>query len=220
MQEQIRIIIIEDHTMVRQLLTDSLADSGQIMVVGHWKSAEAALEFLHENKNVDIAIVDTHLPCPGMNGIQFLESARIRCPFLKFIILTMDNDELLIRGAFEAGASGYLLKTAPIEELKFAIQTVVRGQTYISAELTEHILFGAEHYKPAQQKALDLNGELIMMLEKARDGLGNKEIAEQLGLSLTVVKSRFARLMRRLNAKDRTETVIIALRKGLIGLHE
>jgi len=186
-----------------------------IVVTAQCRDAESALQLLPDQR-VDIAIVDNYLPYPGMSGIEFTKRARARCPSLKVIILTMDANEKMVRKAFEAGASGYVLKTAPVEELRFAISTVLRGQSFVCTELTRCMLFDMGSFQKRNIENLDTDGEAVFMLEKARDGLTNKAIANLLGLSLTVVKTRFSRLMKRLNAKDRTEAVVIAMQKGII----
>jgi DNA-binding NarL/FixJ family response regulator len=217
MKSQINLIIVEDHTILRELLAESLIESMDAVISGHWQDAESALEHLAGHR-VDIAIVDNHLPYPGMSGIEFTAKACAICPSLKVIILTMDTNERFVRKAFEAGASGYVLKTAPVDELRFAIRAVMRGQPYVSAEITRCILFEQDPIPKGTHNNHDINAEIIFMLEKARDGLGNKEIADLLGVHLSVVKTRFSRLMKRLNAKDRTETVVIAMKKGIIGM--
>jgi len=218
MQNRINVIIIEDHTILRELLAESLTAKNGISVVGQWKDAENALVHLTD-KRVDIAIVDNYLPYPGMSGIDFTMRACAQCPSLKVIILTMDANERVVRKAFQAGAAGYVLKTAPVEELKFAIRAVLRGQSYISTELTRCILFDADPSQNGQNESLNPDDDTVLMLEKARDGLSNKAIADLLGIPISMVKARFARLMKRLNAKDRTETVVIAMRKGIININ-
>lgn len=137
MKKKIRITVIEDIKVMRELLAHRLQLADEFDVKGQWKDAESALKSFR-SKTADVAVVDYLLP--GMNGIEFTRKARHEFPDLRIIILTVDRNIKLIREAFIAGASGYLVKDTTVEEMIFAIKAVSRGKMYVCTDLIKELV--------------------------------------------------------------------------------
>ncbi|MHC9544130.1 MAG: response regulator transcription factor [Vulcanimicrobiota bacterium] len=137
MKKKIRITVIEDIKVMRELLAHRLQLTDEFDVKGQWKDAESALKSFR-SKTADVAVVDYLLP--GMNGIEFARKARLEFPDLKTIILTVDGSIQHVREAFRAGVSGYLIKDTSVEEMIFAIKAVSRGKMYVCTELIKELV--------------------------------------------------------------------------------
>lgn len=137
MKKKIRITVIEDIKVMRELLAHRLKLTDEFDVKGQWKDAESALKSFR-SKTADVAVVDYLLP--GMNGIEFARMARHEFPDLRTIILTVDRNIKRIREAFIAGASGYLVKDTTVEEMIFAIKAVSKGKMYVCTDLIKELV--------------------------------------------------------------------------------
>jgi len=137
MKKKIRVMVIEDIKVMRELLTHQLQLNDEFDVKGQWKDAESALKSIR-SKSADVAVVDYRLP--GMDGIEFTRKARQHFPELRVIILTVDGTIEHIREAFRAGASGYLIKDVSVEEMIFAIKAVNRGKMYVCTDLIKELV--------------------------------------------------------------------------------
>jgi DNA-binding NarL/FixJ family response regulator len=214
---KISLIIIEDHTILRELLVNSLSSEDHIEVLGDFPDAESALKDL-KNSAPDIAIVDNILP--GMSGLAFTEKALVIKPGLKIIFLSMCIEKQIIIKAFKAGAAGYLPKDVTSRELLDAISAVQAGETFLSPRITRKILDILMSPQVEEKKDKILTEEQIRMLKLASKGYTNKEIASKLGVPVTTIKSRFFDVCKKLNARDRTQTVIEAMKLGLLAIDD
>ncbi len=205
--ERIRLMLVEDHAVVRQGLIALLSSVPDIEIVGFAKDGAEALQ-LYPKLNPDVTLMDLQLP--KMGGVEVITRVRATIPNAKFIVLTtFDGDEDIYR-AMQAGARAYLLKGMDIDELLAAIRTVSLGKGKISSAIAEKL---AERVSGQQLTARELN-----TLERIVAGRSNKEIASDLNISEATVKSHVNSLLGKLNAEDRTQAAIIAVQRGFVRL--
>lgn len=213
----IRLMIVDDHALVRSGLKALLNEGGELEVIGEAADGDEAIE-LAEQLRPDVVLMDLSMP-HGKDGLTATREMRERLPDTAILILTMhDDDEYLFR-AIQAGASGYILKSAPHEELLAAIRTVAGGDAYLYPTATKRLM--GEYLEQIQQgvqtSPLNLLSEReIEVLELVAKGYANKEIAEKLVISVKTVETHKSRVMEKLGLKTRPELVEFALKKGLL----
>jgi two-component system response regulator NreC len=213
---RIRLLIADDHTIVRTGIRLLLSSQEDIEVVGEASDGWEAVEKTRELAP-DIILMD--LTMPDLNGFEATRRIREQSPETKVLALTMHENERYIFQVIHAGASGYVVKGASPEELLEAIRTVHRGQNYLSAAVTRAIL--DDYVKRAREgkepEAYDgLTSREREVLRLVGKGLTSKEIAEALYLSPHTVERHKANIMEKLNLHSRRELIRYALRKGLI----
>jgi len=206
-----RVVLADDHHIVREGLRLIIDSDPDIQIVGEARDVAELLALLEEVET-DILLLDIRMP--GLSGLDALENLRERHRTLKVIILTMYDDPSYVRRAVELGASAYLLKSVDREELLRAIHAVREGKSYIQGELSGPLI--ARMADPHAGHVGDLTLEEIQMLEMLADGVDNRRLAAQLGLSEAAVKARLRAVYSTLGVSRRSEAVAIALRLGLI----
>lgn len=205
--EKIRIMLVEDHAVVRQGLIALLSTVPDLEIVGFARDGAEAVE-LYAKLKPDVTLVDLQLP--KMGGVEVITRVRATDPRAKFIVLTtFDGDEDIYR-AMQAGARAYLLKGMDLEELLSAIRTVYSGKGKISSAIAEKL---AERVSGQQLTAREL-----ATLERIVAGRSNKEIAQDLSISEATVKSHVNSLLGKLNVEDRTQAAIVAVQRGFVRL--
>jgi two-component system NarL family response regulator len=204
---RIRVMIADDHAIVREGLASLLASRPEIDVVGEAQDGEAALT-LHRRLAPDVTLMDLRMP--GLGGAAVIRALRRDNPRARFIVLTTYDTDEEIYQALEAGAQGYLLKGVPVAELVEAIRTVHAGGRRIPGEIAERAL------SRALEPALTARETEILAL-MAR-GQSNTEIAGALGISERTVKNHVASIFGKLGVSDRTRAVLVALQRGLVKL--
>jgi len=210
-----RLIVIEDHTILRETLVVSLNMEDDLEVKGHWETAEEALEAL-QSIDFDVAIVDKMLP--GMNGVEFVRRMKEQRPTARAMMLSMDKLEESVAEAFSAGADGYMAKDTSTSKLIEAIRKVAGGERVLAENLTRRVI---DFYSGTGRKpdfSVVLNEEELLMLRKASEGDTNKEIGWSLGLKLSAIKARFHEIYRKLSVRDRASAVMKAIKLGLLRL--
>jgi two-component system response regulator DegU len=209
----IKVMIVDDHNLVREGLKAVFSQGDEIDVVGEAGSGEQAIEMVDE-VNPDVILMDISMP--GMNGIQATKAIRDKHPDAKIVILTMLDQEGYVYEAIKAGATGYMLKSTSSDELVNAIQTVNEGKALLHPDATAQLL--KEFVSLAQNKAKDygLSNREMEVLQLLSEGKTNKEIAKALWISEQTVKTHVAHIFDKLGTSDRTETVAQALRTGLV----
>lgn len=207
-----RIIIADDHKIVREGLRLILAHDPEIEVVAEAEDGAALLALLEEIE-VDLILLDIRMP--GLSGLDTLEDIKSRHRDVRAIVLTMYDDASYVRRAVELGAAGYLLKSASREELTRAIHAVASGKSYIQGELTGPLV--ASMVDPDGTRPIhDVEPDDILILELLADGLDNRQMSQQLDMTEAAVKAKLRVVFRSLGVKRRSEAVAVAMRLGII----
>lgn len=205
----IRILIADDHPVVRSGVTAMLEidPAENLHVVGQAKNGYEMVE-LFAQLQPDIGLVDLRMP--GMTGVEVIGQIRSRFPTARLIILTTyDGDEDIFRG-LQAGAKAYLLKDAPREQLLLCIQTVHAGRSFIPPDVG--VKLAERMGSPILSKR---EREILQLLPQ---GMSNLEIGTALQITEGTVKSHVNNILSKLDVSDRTQAVMVALKRGLIGL--
>jgi DNA-binding NarL/FixJ family response regulator len=212
--DPIRVVLAEDHTLVRQGTRRILEDSGRIDVVGEAADGEEAIAAV-ERHEPDMAIVDIGLP--RLNGIEVTRRIKADHPHVSVLVLTVHDDDQYVFALLEAGAAGYLLKDVDARELVHAIEAVHAGESVLHPAITHKVLVHLAHPSPeSDQPAVSdvLTGREREVLELAAQGLANKEIAAALELSIRTVEAHLSGVFHKLEVGSRTEAVLYGLRQG------
>lgn len=201
----IRILSVEDHPVFREGLSTIIASQPDMVLVAQASNAaEAMTEFRHHRP--DITLMDLRLP--GTNGTDALIAIRGESPQARIIILTTSDSDGEIQRALRAGASAYILKSMPKNELLGVIRSVHAGKRHVPPEVAARL---AEHLGDD-----DLTTRELDVLRLIRDGYRNKQIADALTIAETTVNFHIKNLVDKLGANDRTHAVTIAIRRGLL----
>lgn len=211
MRKKIRILLVDDHALVRRGFQMILAAEEDMEVVGEAADGRAAIE-LAEQLQPDVVVMDVAMP--GLNGIEATRRLVEALPRSRVLALSMHKDSVYVREILRAGARGYLLKDAFDRDLVAAVRAVARGEAYLSPAVSEAVL---SDYRKQVVDPLDLltsrEREILQMLA---EGKTNKEIASMLNLSVYTVDAHRGRIMEKLNLHSIGELVRFAVRKGLI----
>ncbi|MHC0036167.1 response regulator [Pseudoneobacillus sp. C159] len=214
----IRILLVDDHAVVRMGLKMLLNANPEMEVVGEASEGNEGIEMALELLP-NVVVMDLSMP-HGKDGLSATSELKKRMPEVNILILTMHDDEEYLFRAIQAGASGCILKSAPHNELLTAIKGVSRGDAYLhpsaTKRLMEEYLGGIKngHAPDSFQLLSDREKEVLTLIAK---GFSNKEIAEQLVISVKTVETHKGNLMEKLQMKTRPELVDFALKKGLLG---
>jgi DNA-binding NarL/FixJ family response regulator len=220
-QEQshiIRVLLADDHALVREGTRRLLETENDVEVVAEAASGEEAVDAARR-LHPDIAIMD--IAMPGMGGIEATRVIKASCPETAVLVLSAYDDEPYLMALLEAGAAGFLLKNVHGQELINAIRAVSRGESVLQPSLAEKIMQRVSGRTEAVQRWTDLLSEREFdVLRLAARGLPNKEIARRLGLSIRTVHSHLANIFMKMQVGSRTEAVLLALRQGMISLQD
>lgn len=212
MSSPIRVIIAEDHTLVREGTREILEREPDIQVVGEAARGDEAVRQALEH-NPDVLLMDMRMP--GMNGIEATREVAAQAPSVKVLILSAHEDEDYVREALAVGASGYLLKTAPGRELVEGIRAVASGSTILSPELTRKLAQARLEPSRASDR---LSSREFAVLRLIAQGRANKEVALELGISLRTVEGHLHNIFEKLRVGSRTEAVVHAVNHGLLSI--
>lgn len=216
----IKIIIIDDHEIVRRGLRGFLEVSEGIEVVGEGSDGENALDLV-ETLQPDVVLMD--LIMPGMNGVEATRSIMTKYPESRILILSSFGDDNYLFPVLEAGAAGYVLKDIAPDELVEAIRDVHAGKTRINPDLASKLVDRVRHQAAADTESTgstessdDLTERELEVLTCICDGQSNKEIADTLSISPMTVKTHISKILAKLGLQDRTQAAIHAIRSGLV----
>lgn len=211
----IRVMIVDDHPVVREGLAAMLDRQEGMKVVGEAADGAAAVRLAAESKP-DIILMDLRMPV--MDGVEAMRRIGERVPSVRFIVLTTyDNDEYIFKG-IEAGARAYLLKDSPREELFRAIRAVHRGESLIQPSVASKVLDRFATLSRQAQTPELLSERELGVLRLMSTGAANKTIAAELCISESTVKTHVQSIFQKLGVNDRTEAVTHALQRGIISL--
>jgi DNA-binding NarL/FixJ family response regulator len=206
-----RILIADDHTLVRAGLTSLIARLPEMEVVAEAADGRQALRMVRDLQP-DIVLMD--IAMPGLNGLESAERIHGIYPKIKIVILSMHASEEYVAQALKAGASGYLLKDAATAELEMALKSVSMGQFYLSPAISRQVV---DNFLRGGPTGLDLlTPRQREILQLIAEGKGTRDIAETLHLSVKTVETHRAQLMDRLDIHDVAGLIRYALKKGLI----
>ena len=213
--EAIRILIADDHPVVREGLFAMLSRQSDFEVVGE---ARDGVEAVNKAKELSPEVVLMDLRMPELDGVEAMNQIKSAKPNTKFIILTTYSDDDYIFRGIEAGARGYLLKDAPREELFKAIRAVHRGESLIQPVVASKVLDRLTELSRRAPSGEELSERELEVLRLMAKGAANKEIGVELSIAQSTVKTHISTIFQKLGVNDRTEAVTEALKKGIIRL--
>lgn len=208
--DKIRILITDDHPVVLEGLSGMLAGQPDFEVIGLAEVGNSAVK-MHSSLAPDVTLMDLRMP--GLDGVGAIKAIRAQQPSSRIIVLTTYDSDADILHAIEAGATGYLLKDAPREELFSAIRAAARGASALAPAVAARLM--TRMRSPAEE---NLSPREIEVLQLVAKGAGNKEIGKSLHISTATVKTHLIHIYGKLGVDDRTAAVIAALEKGIITL--
>ncbi len=210
----IRVLLVDDHFVVRQGLRGMLAGTADVEVVGEASSGKEAIKqvaLLHP----DVVLLDIRMP--GLDGLKLIHYLKQEFLELKIIVLTQFDDEQFLLEAFKAGALAYFLKNVGRDELLEAIRTVYQGKRILSKDLMDSVL---TQFQNLAQKEAKLNFGLsdidLNLLHLVVSGATNREIADQMFWSEATTKRKLSDVYRKLDVTDRTQCIAVAVQHGLV----
>ena len=215
MNNRIKLLVVDDHPVVRKGISLCLAQHENLVIVGEAGDGREALRLARELQP-DLVLMDVNMP--EMNGLAVTELLQRELPKIKVLILSTHGHMDGVMRIVQSGARGYVLKESPPEELVRAIQTVQAGQTYFSPEVARVALNQYVRGGEASNKGLLTKREREVLTQIA-EGLSNKEIAAQLGVGVRTVETHRERIMRKLNIHSVAGLTKFAIAKGLVSLH-
>jgi DNA-binding NarL/FixJ family response regulator len=213
----IRIILADDHLLVLAGIRSLVESLDGVKIVAQASNGREAVALAQEHRP-DLMIMDISMK--ELNGIEATGQIKAEVPETRVLILSMHTTEDFVRRAIKAGASGYLVKDSAPLELKMAIESIMRGEVYLSPRVSKHLVSGfLEGTGEQQETMLDaLTPRQREILQMIAEGKSTKEIAYQLDVSVKTVETHRAALMERLGIHDVAGLVIYAVRNGLVSL--
>jgi DNA-binding NarL/FixJ family response regulator len=215
---QIRVVIADDHPMIRYGLLGVLRMHPQFIVVGEASSGDEAVRKTLQEKP-DVIILDINMP--GMDGITAATQIKTQLPEIKILMMTVYTDEEYLKSSLAAGVSGYIIKKAADTELITALQTILEGESYIYPTLIPKLFLPGNNSKPTIEKEKEPGDKLLSDREKEvlrliSLGYTQKEIAEKLFISIKTVETHKARILEKLGVHKRSDLVRYALKYNMI----
>jgi DNA-binding NarL/FixJ family response regulator len=219
MSEPIRVVLADDHAVVRKGIREFLEEAGEIVVVAEAADGEAALTAIRDERP-DVAVLDIQMP--RRTGIEVTRAVRSERLPVGVLVLTAYDDDPYVQAVLEAGANGYVLKNASSEEIVQAVHTVHEGQMALDPAIARKIVArwmsaGQAPPEPAEPRPSPREMDVLKLVAR---GLTNKAIAAQLKISERTVQGHIASLFAKLGVSSRTETVVRAVQLGWVNLNE
>ncbi len=216
----IRILLVDDHPLVRRALRDILEKEPDLEVIGEAGDGVEALSMVKE-LSPDVVIMDISMP--NLNGVEATKQIKSTNELVVVLILTVHTDVETIFSILQAGAGGYLVKSVFGPEVVHTVRAVMDGDMVLSREVSQEVVrYGIHHGTKAVKTVPDqrLSGKGLEVLTLAAKGLSNKEIGAQMGISEATVKSYFVDVFTKLHVRSRTEAIFVSLKSGLLSLDD
>ncbi len=206
----IRVLVVDDHDMVRSGLSTFLMSTDDLELVGEASDGEQAVQLADELRP-DVVLMD--LIMPGMDGVAATHAIRSKYPETQVIALTSFGEEKLVRTAVQAGAIAYLLKNVSADQLADAIRAAYAGRSTLSPEAAETLVRSTAR---SSATGMDLTPREQQVLELMAEGLNNSQIAERLVVSRSTIKYHVSNILSKLGVTSRAEAIALAMRRHLI----
>ena len=212
----IKIMIADDHSMIREGLKNLLELDGDIQVIAEAVDGEDCLNKLQVVKP-DVLLLDINMP--KKNGLEVLKSLKSKKSKLKVLVLTVHNEIEYLMKAVDIGVNGYVLKDSESAELKKAIFTVAEGESYIQPSLIPALNAKMIETKKDAEKIKSLTKRELDVLKLLAVGMYNKEVGKRLEISERTVKNHVSNIFKKLGVTDRTQAAVFAIRNNLVQIH-
>jgi two-component system invasion response regulator UvrY len=208
----IKILIADDHAIVREGLKQIVAETADMMVADEASNGHEVLDKVWNNE-YDVVVLDISMP--GRDGVDILKQLRSKRPHLPVLVLSMHPEEQYAVRVLKAGAAGYLTKESASDELITAIRRVSRGRKYVSSTLAEKLAFDlqSDTRKPLHETLSDREYQVMCMIASGKRA---KEIAEELYLSVKTVSTYRSRILEKMKMKNNAELMHYAIKHGLV----
>jgi DNA-binding NarL/FixJ family response regulator len=204
-RQPIRVVVVDDHPVIRDGLTRIIDGESDMSVVGEAEDGRLGVSVCRE-ANPDVVVMD--LSMPNMGGLEAMVEIRTSQPDIRFIVFSVYRGEEDIHRALNAGASGYLFKVVQRNELLAAIRMVAAGKRYLPLQVADRLRF--------RHPSDELTDRELDVLRGIAEGQSNREIGDSLGIGEGTVKAHVNKILTKLGAKDRTQAVVLALERGII----
>ena len=218
--KEIKLVLADDHAVVRSGTRELLEQEPDLKIVGEASNGEEAVRLAYELQP-DVMVMDVRMP--KMSGVEATRRIKAEAPDVRVLVLTAHDDDEYVFALLQAGANGYLLKTAEIEELVRAIRTVAAGQSALAPEVTGKVVaqFASGKSLPeilteSQENYDGLTDRELDILRLVGQGLSNKQIGKKLFISDRTVQAHLSNIFSKLNVSSRTEAVMYGVRRGWI----
>ena len=212
--ERLRVMVVDDHALFRRGLEMVLGNEPDLELVGEASDGQEAIEKAQETMP-DVVLMDVRMP--KRSGIEATAQIKELLPHVKILMLTISDEEADLYDAIKAGASGYLLKEIPIEEVSDAIRSVWAGQSRISPSMASKLLTEfAAISKATEERPQRLTEREMEVLKLVAQGLNNRDIAKKLYISENTVKNHIRNILEKLHLHSRMEAVVYAVREKMI----
>lgn len=214
--KRVKLLIVDDHPFFRQGIQLYLDGNEEVQIIGEANNGKEAIEIIKKDKKIDVILMD--LKMPEMDGVEATRVIKGEWPHIKILVLTSFNSWDKVYNALQAGADGYVLKDVKSDELVLAIKAVNAGGNYFGAQIGQKLVDKIPEENKVQHLDLvepltEREHEVLSLIGR---GLGNKEIAEELVVSIKTVKTHVSNILAKLNVKSRTQAAIFALRNNII----
>lgn len=213
----VKVVIVDDHKMVREGIRQLLEFDGKIKVLGEAGNGLECLEYLEKNELPDVLLLDINMP--EMNGLEVLKYIRKNKIKTKVLILTVHNEIEYLVNAVDLKVDGYILKDSESEVLKNAIYSVCDGENYFQPELIPLLNSRMINRNMDNEKIKSLTKREIEVLKAIAEGLLNKEIATNLGISERTVKNHISNIFKKIDVADRTQAAVFAIKNNIVKLY-
>ena len=210
----IRIMITDDHSMIREGLKNLLELEGDIEVIAEAENGEECLEKLASGIKPDVLLLDINMP--KMNGLEVLKNLKDRKSKVKVLVLTVHNETEYLMKAVDIGINGYVLKDSESSELKKAITAIADGENYIQPSLIPALNSKMIEKNEDELKIDSLTKRELQVLKEVAVGKFNRDIAKEMEISERTVKNHISSIFKKLDVTDRTQAAVFAIRNNLI----